>query len=95
MSPVPPETAAKNIMDKNQQDSRRSATREFISSLDALKEVLSSDADEAEHTSLNPADLGTPMQKPSPDLRPDSDLETLLDDALQDIERFMSEHPKE
>ena len=95
MSPVPPETAAKNIMDKNQQDSRRSATREFISSLDALKEVLSSDADEAEHTSLNPPDLGTPMQKPSPDLRPDSDLETLLDDALQDIERFMSEHPKE
>ena len=95
-------------MDKNQQESRRSATQEFISSLDTLKAVLHSDSDDSdavehvspqpaavESASLNSASLPPPLQRPSPEFPPEADLETLLDDVLQDIEQFMSEHPSE
>ena len=81
-------------MDKNQQNSRRSATREFISSLDTLKAVLRSD-DEVDQDTRQPASSGPPVSQSTPDLPLDGDLETLLHDAVQDIERFMSEKPSE
>lgn len=79
-------------MDNKTQNNRRSAAREFMSSLDELRTVLRSDVDaEAEHQSAytevaNSAadDVGRTGE---------ADLETLLQDAAQDIERFMAEHP--
>lgn len=79
-------------MDKNQQESRRSATREFISSLDTLKAVLRSD--DSAQDSRQPAESEAPVPQP-PELPLDGDLESLLDDAVRDIERFMSEQPSE
>ncbi|MGF1523639.1 MAG: hypothetical protein ACFBSF_15085 [Leptolyngbyaceae cyanobacterium] len=80
-------------MDKNQQESRRSATREFISSLDTLKAVLRSE--DVDQDSQQPAVPETSVSQPAPELSLDADLETLLDDAVRDIERFMSEKPSE
>ncbi|MEM9004464.1 MAG: hypothetical protein AAGE59_13190 [Cyanobacteria bacterium P01_F01_bin.86] len=80
-------------MDKNQQESRRSATNEFISSLDTLKAVLRSN--DAEKAPPKAANLETQVPPKSAELFKENDLETLLDDAVQDIERYMSEHPQE
>lgn len=74
-------------MDENQQATRRSATRKFMSSLDALEAVLQST--EAEQAAENSG--AAQVQAPQPlDFADNPDLEALLDDAVQDIDRFMS-----
>lgn len=78
-------------MDKKQQVNRRSATHQFISSLDELRVVLESD-DSGDGDSPQPeCGPGLPIL-PEPRLTGEKDLEALLDDAVQDIEQFMADH---
>lgn len=83
-------------MDKNRRENRRSAAREFTSSLHELEAVLQSE----ENGVVNQQPIKTRMQLPkelsqeSMLLEGGDNLEDLLDEAAQDIERFMSEYPE-
>ena len=73
-------------MDHIPQDKRHQATRKFVKALDELETVLQ----------ITPADAPESPSQPSaaaelPAFEEDTvDLGQLLDDAVQDIERFMS-----
>lgn len=79
-------------MDKKPQNNRSSAAREFMSSLDELRTVLGSDVD-AEVERQRPYIEAPSSAADDTGKRGEADLETLLQDAAQDIERFMAEHP--
>jgi len=81
-------------MNHQPQDSRRQAARNFVNALDELEIVLRSNASESEET-----EPSSPEQSPSPpEASPVAkttphdaeDLGQLLDEAVQDIEHFMS-----
>ncbi|MBE7381608.1 MAG: hypothetical protein F6J95_009400 [Leptolyngbya sp. SIO1E4] len=78
-------------MEKTPQDSRRSAAHEFTSSLDELKVTLQS-----EDIGIAPqgqADVDPALLNKSR-LSRETDLETWFEEAVQDIDRFMSERPE-
>lgn len=80
-------------MDEKQREDRRSANRKFMNSLHELESVLQSDERGAAFSnsiSMNSSD--DPISQ-APFLSEDVGLEALLDEAAQDIERFMSECP--
>lgn len=77
-------------MDKTPPNNRSHATRQFMSSLDELRTVLRSDVD-VEAESQRPPSKVTPPASVDTGLHGEVDLEGLLREAAQDIERFMSE----
>lgn len=76
-------------MDNNPQDKRRQAARKFVNALDELETVLQSTPAAAPEPSSQPAPPAA-AELPAEDTDADVDLGQLLDDAVQDIERFMS-----
>ncbi|WP_204139816.1 hypothetical protein [Halomicronema sp. CCY15110] len=82
-------------MNHQPQDSRRQAARNFVNALDELETVLSSNASESgnnEPSSLDHAPSppeSSPASKTTP--HDSEDLGQLLDEAVQDIEHFMTE----
>mgnify|MGYP001792399843 CR=1 FL=1 len=76
-------------MDNNPQDKRRQAARKFVNALDDLETVFQSTSAEPSEPSSAAA---PPKASSAPSLEGDeeADLGQLLDDAVQDIERFMS-----
>ena len=77
-------------MDQKPQESRHSAAYQFTSSLDELKTVLK--AEEATIESDHALENDTPGL-PSPKHPPEADLEAWFEEAVQDIEQFMSGQP--
>jgi hypothetical protein len=82
-------------MNHQPQDSRRQAARSFANALDELETVLRSKASE----SGDPEPSSPDQPQSPPEASPDSettphdaeDLGQLLDEAVQDIEHFMTE----
>lgn len=85
------------VMDQKQQKSRQTATQKFMHSLYELETVLQSEEDqnaaasERRQGGNRPA---TPAAETCSD-RHDSNFNRLLDDAVQDIEQFMAEPPRQ
>ena len=75
-------------MDNNPQDKRRQAARKFVNALDDLETVFQSTSPEPSEPSSSAV---PPKASSAPSLEDEeADLGQLLDDAVQDIERFMS-----
>lgn len=77
-------------MDKHQQNNRRSAAYQFMSSLDELEAVLKDGPEKAASGPVEPPEVN-PRTAPQRGHRDSTNMETWLDDAVQDIERFMAE----
>jgi hypothetical protein len=80
-------------MDHKQQENRRKATQKFIHSLDELETVLRAEKGEEDTSKSVSPPQASPSDSPdSYQTETDSaDFRQLLDDAVQDIEQFMSE----
>lgn len=75
-------------MDHIPQDKRHQATRKFVKALDELETVLQITPADPPESPSQPA-LSASAERPA--VEEDAvDLGQLLDDAVQDIERFMS-----
>jgi hypothetical protein len=77
-------------MDKNQQNSRRAAARQFVNSLDALETVFQSEEESSLHTqevASDTSDYGAERQN--------AEARNTRDDVVQDIEQFTSSSEKD
>jgi hypothetical protein len=82
-------------MNHQPQDSRRQAARSFVNALDELETVLRSKASESGDPEPSSPDQpqSPPEASPASETTPHDaeDLGQLLDEAVQDIEHFMTE----
>ena len=78
-------------MEKKQEENRLSAARKFMSSLNELEVALQSE-DEQGSASI-PQNGSDTQTRTEPLFAEEVDLDALFAEAVQDIERFMSEHP--
>lgn len=82
-------------MNHQSPDSRRQAAHKFVDALDELEAVFKSEAtDETEPRQIERPATGSlgesPLRPPAPPRSETTDFSSQLDDAVQDIEQFMS-----
>lgn len=80
-------------MDKKQQENRRNAARKFMHALDDLETVFKPPMHSEEKLNLDVSALESSQR--STTSQNDDSFDRLLNDAVQDIEQFMSAPPEE